>query len=326
MILTDEQRMKALHGFVDTEIRDGYRFFYRFTKKQRDYYKETVFVTKERASSSQYMEFVTDATAVSFAYREEQASSQTFYFFDLYVNGEMAEHKGAESYTTPDEGVCTFDLPAGEKTVRIYFPNLSMTGLGKVELENATVFRTTEKKIQYVAYGDSITQGYTAFSPSLTYVNIVGSHLDADVYNMGIGGEFFQPLMVDEDYPVKGDIVTVAYGTNDWGHIEPEEDAVRRKGFFEALLKTHKGAKIFVLLPIWRGNGREDDVNGYGKLNDYRAMLREEMKQYPEITVIEGINLVPHHTDFYVADVLHPNALGFTQYGKNVWNELKKHL
>ena len=326
MILTEEQLTQSVHGAVDTEVCDGYRFYYRFTKKQRDYYKATYFVTKERASSSQYMEFITDATAVSFAYRQEQASSQNFYFFDLYVDGEMVSHWGKEAYETPDEGVCAFDLPAGEKTVRIYFPNLSMTGLGKVELENATVFRPTEKKIQYIAYGDSITQGYTAKSPSLTYVNIVGAELDADVYNLGIGGEFFQPLMVDEEYPVKADIVTVAYGTNDWGHIDPEEDIVRRKGFFEALLKTHKGARIFVLLPIWRGNGRENDVNGYGKLNDYRIMLREEMKQYPEITVIEGANLVPHHPDFYVADVLHPNALGFTQYGKNVIKELKKHL
>ena len=82
-----------------------------------------------------------------------------------------------------------------------------------------------------MAYGDSITQGYTALSPSLTYVNLVGDALNADVYDLGIGGEVFEPLMIDEAYPVKADLVTVAYGTNDWSHVPSEEDKQRRKNF-----------------------------------------------------------------------------------------------
>ncbi len=326
MILNDEQLSLAVHGWVDKETIDGYTFFYRFTKAQRDYYKETVFDPKQRASSGEYMEFVTDAASVRFDYIQQKASSQNFYFFDLYINGKFVFHRGNPSYNEQDEGQFSQDLPAGEKTVRIYLPNLSATGLNNVELTDATIFRPTEKNLKYIAYGDSITQGYTAFSPSLTYVNLTGMKLDADVYDLGIGGEFFQPQMVDVNYPVKADIVTVAYGTNDWVLIEPEDDAERRKGFFEKLLNAHEGAKIFVLLPIWRGKERTGATIGYGTLDDYRTVLREEMKQYPQITVVEGVDLVPHHEDFFKPDVLHPNDLGFTQYAKNLFEELKKHL
>ncbi len=326
MILNDEQLALAVHGWVDTETLDGYTRFYRFTKKQRDYYAQTVFASKEKASSGQFMEFVTDASLIHFEYIQNKASSQDFYFFDLYVNGKMILHQGNGEYKETEQGIWEASLPAGEKLVKIVFPNLSETGLRNVELRDATLFRPTEKKLKYIAYGDSITQGYTAFSPSLTYANLTAEGLDADLYDLGIGGEFFQPLMIDENYPVKADIVTVAYGTNDWGHIEPDEDAQRRKAFFEKLLDTHKGAKVFVLLPIWRGKETTGATTGYGTLDDYRTMLREEMKQYPEITVIEGVNLVPHHEDFFKADILHPNDLGFTQYAKNLLAELKKHL
>lgn len=325
MILSEEQIALAVHGWVDKEKKGDYLVFYRFTKAQRNYYSQTHFTPKERASSGLYLEFTTDASAVKFDYIENKASSQDFYFFDLYVNGKMISHVGKEKYEKMDEGVYEQLLPTGEKTVRIYFPNLSKTSIRNVELKEASTFRPTEKKIKYIAYGDSITQGYTALSPSLTYVNLVGMELDADAYDLGIGGEFFQPLMIDENYPVKADIVTVAYGTNDWGHVLPEEDAERRKGFFERLLRAHPEAKIFVILPIWRGT-QNDQRNGYGTLEDYRNLLREEAKQFPRITVIEGENLVPHHGDFFMPDLLHPNALGFTQYAKNLWNEIKKHL
>jgi len=325
MILNETQLTAAIHGWVDRETIDGYTFFYRFTEKQRNYYANTHFVTKERASASIYMEFVTDAEGLGFEFIQQRASSQNFYFFDLYVNGKMIFHDGNASYDGTEESSLFRELPAGEKTVRVNFPNLSATGLRNVELKNATIFRPTEKKLRYVAYGDSITQGYTAKAPSLSYVNLVGEALNADVYNLGIGGEFFQPLMTDDAYPVKADLVTVAYGTNDWGHVTPEEDAVRRKEFFDALCRIHEGAKIFVLLPIWRGQ-ESVSRNGYGTLEDYRNILREDLKKYPRITPVEGADFVPHHEDFFMPDVLHPNALGFTQYAKNLLTELKKHL
>ena len=229
----------------------------------------------------------------------------------------MVYHDGNPSFRDGETARYVRALPAGEKTVRIYFPNLSATGIRDVELTDATLFRPTEKKIRYVAYGDSITQGYTTLSPSLSYVNLLGESFDSDVYNLGIGGEIFEPLMLDENYPVKADIVTVAYGTNDWRHVAAEEDATRRKGFFDGLIKIHKGAKIFVILPIWRGDP-VNEMDGYGTLEDYRELLRREIKEYPEITVVEGENLVPRHPDYFMPDLLHPNALGFTQYARNL--------
>ncbi|MBQ5819761.1 MAG: hypothetical protein IIW31_00860, partial [Clostridia bacterium] len=102
------------------------------------------------------------------------------------------------------------------------------------------------------------------------------------------------------------------------------ENGLRQmKEFLQKLTQVHKDSVIYVILPIWRGNGAEDVQKALGTLEDYRAVLRAEAKKHEQITVIEGIDLVPHHADFYVKDQLHPNALGFTQYAKNLLNEIK---
>ncbi len=324
MKLTEELLNRTVHGWVDRETIDGYTYFYRFTQKQRAYYAETRYRDKERASSGMYLEFVTDGDGVVFKTRQQSGSSQKIFGFDLYINGKMQQSFRGERQETSVDATVQFRLPQGEKAVRIYLPNLSATGLKDVEIKNSTFFSPTEKAVKYIAYGDSITQGYTASSPSLSYVNKVGRELDAEVYDLGIGGEFFEPKMQDSDYPVKADIVTVAYGTNDWSGILPEEDRTRRKDFFQTLVNIHKGAKIFYIFPIWR-HDTDKEKNGYGTLEDYRKMLREELRQYPEITLVEGENMVPHHRDFFQPDGLHPNDLGFCLYGENLIREIRKY-
>ncbi len=324
MILTAKELEKAVHGWVDREIIDGYTFFYRFTKAQREYYRNTRYREQERASSGMYLEFITDASAIKFQTRQQPGSPQKIFGFDLYINGNMRDSFRGERIKESVDATVEFSLPDGEKAVRIYLPNLTATGLKEVALEKATTFTPTEKEMKYVAYGDSITQGYTAASPSLSYVNGVGRELDAEVYDLGVGGEFFEPRMQDKNYPVKANLVTVAYGSNDWSGVLPEEDKERRREFFKNLIKIHEGAKIFYILPLWRGDAKKEK-NGYGTLADYWSTVRKEMANYPEITVVEGGSLVPHHLGFFQPDQLHPNDLGFCLYRENLLKELKKY-
>lgn len=327
MILTQQQLDRAMHGWVSKHDAEGYAFYGRFTKKQMDYYASTVFAGKENASAGVYFELETDAEALRFDFRITMGSSQKYYFFDLFVDGKLTAHVGKQQYCEPDYGTFEQSLPEGTHCVRVYFPNLSQAAIRNVELKGATVAEPTEKLMQYVAYGDSITQGYIASVSGYSYANLVGRALGADLYNLGIGGEIFNPDMVDEDYPVKADVVTIAYGTNDWSHVADNEAADRdRMEFLRKVTKTHEGAKIFLLLPIWRGNGGEEVSKAAGTLEDYRERMRKDARQFPQITVIEGIGLVPHHPLFYYPDVLHPADLGFLEYAQNLLDEIATHL
>ena len=51
--------------------------------------------------------------------------------------------------------------------------------------------------------------------------------------------------------------------------------------------------------------------------------LKEIFMKFPKIKVVDGVDLVPHKKECFIADVLHPNDLGFKEYSKNLIKKLK---
>ena len=324
MNLTEQQLSALILGAVDRDEKEGYTYFYRFTKKQRDYYASTKFASKEDASSGIVLECVTDATELKFDYRVVCGSSQKQYYFDLYSDGKMISHAGERDVTFPRLGTFRQPLPAGKKHLQLVFPALAGAGVKDVTFAHAAYAEPVKKEKTIVAYGDSITQGYISYFPSVTYTRLLAQALNAELFDLGIGGEVFEPRMTDENYPVKGDVVTVAYGTNDWSHRPAEEIREAAPAFLDRIAAIHAGAKIFVITPIWR---KQDGVEErpFGALNDMRRYLTEEAEKRGMIPV-DGTRLVPRYPEFFAPDLLHPNELGFYEYARNLETELKKHL
>ena len=124
------------------------------------------------------------------------------------------------------------------------------------------------------------------------------------------------PLVMDLDWQK----VFVAYGVNDFSQgrslAEFEEEC---RGMLE-VLNSRDNAEIFLLTPIpWalRTNGNEVNL----LLEDYREVLRKTAKDFPKVKVIEGANLVPDDSIYYV-DNIHPNDLGASTYADNLLAEL----
>jgi GDSL-like Lipase/Acylhydrolase family len=74
---------------------------------------------------------------------------------------------------------------------------------------------------RYVAYGDSITQGYYASGVIHTYPYLVADRKGWSVVNMGFGGETTVASDGTAVGLLGGNIVTVAIGVNDWGTSKP---------------------------------------------------------------------------------------------------------
>ena len=69
-------------------------------------------------------------------------------------------------------------------------------------------------------------------------------------------------------------------------------------------------------MPIWRKD--MEDTHASGKLTDAIELLKAVYKQFDNVTVIEGMPLVPHLPEFYADAYLHPNDTGFLLYGNNL--------
>lgn len=317
MKLTNEQLLNYLFGYVLFEEKEGYIFPKRFTKQQSDVAVSRDFHPKENATASMFIEFITDASEIKFDYFVCPGSSKDCFNIDVLVDGVNTFNYHHE--TSNKKGTLVIPLENTGR-VTIYLPNLDGIGIKNFEINGE--IKKAERKLKLLALGDSITQGYVTKHPYLTYVNLLAYYLDAYVLNQGIGGDVFYAGNLDESLNFDPDIITVAYGTNDWSksqNVKENADA-----YFEKLRKIYPQKPIFALLPIFRGGIKGDLRNGFS-LEDIREQITDCAKKH-NVFVINCKDFVPHHEDFYWDKTLHPNELGFIFYAKGVYEAIKKLL
>ena len=259
------------------------------------------------------------------AYHVVKGSSRSFYYFDVYVNGVMVQHSGHESFLECPDNELHVTLDGKPNTVVVYFPCLSEIDIKSFELDGGHVIAPAIRLRTLFCYGDSITQGYDARYPSLAYANQLADAIGAVVYNKAIGGDVFNPALVTATGPHKPDIITVAYGTNDWSHKNTKETFfAQMNGFYANLHKLYPKVPVFAILPIWRRD--HDRVTDIGTFDELRGYLTEAVKPYSNFRLLDGYQYVPHLEEAFSDKYLHPNDFGFEFYAKNLIAEIKDAL
>ncbi|MBO7376119.1 MAG: SGNH/GDSL hydrolase family protein [Clostridia bacterium] len=327
MKLSENQVKQIAFGYFSIGTDGGEFVFHRFSSAQEQYYLETSprdFYKKALATSGVNLDFVTDSASFGFSYSVSSASSRRFYYFDIYIDNVLKYHFGEEKMWINRSRI-EIPLPEGEHRVTVWLPCLAAARLSDLTLDDGASLRPVVHSRKMVCFGDSITQGYDAWYPSLDYTNRLAQHFDADMINLAIGGEKFVPGILDPAFGAafKPDIITVAYGTNDWSGFERELFESRCVSFLEGLPELFPGAKIFILTPIWRGDHKR--LTKVGTFEEACAFITETAERCG-LTVISGNNLVPHYEGFFSDLRLHPNDLGYGEYVRNLIPEIEKGL
>lgn len=330
MNLSFDQIHAAARGTVRVTEENGVFRFYRFTEAQsaaylavgrRDFYE------KSFASAGVRLAFFSNTEHLSFSFKPYSGSSRKWFSFDVCANGRIVAHGEYDRENDPATFRMDAALPAGEKKVEVYLPFSARVDLSDVAVDDGATFAPAPRAHTMIEFGDSITHGYDAHYPSLSYANRLAAMLDADPVNKGIGGDVFFPALLDgADACNAPDYVTVAYGTNDWGHRDPAETETAIRDFFQKLSARYPAAKIFAIGPIWRGDGEKTTTPFHAPVRVMESKIRERVADLPNVTVIPGEYLVPHSPDFFIPDCLHPNDFGFCLYAANLYEEIKKHL
>lgn len=308
---------------VVTQEEDGFHF-YRMTESQIRAYddRKEDLQYKVYAASGIRLEFKTDCRTVSFTTFLEKGSTRESAYFDVAVNGVLTDHTGVESCVKTPVFSHTIHLDGKVNTVTIYFPCLTKVTLRDLSLEGGTFSEAVKRPHTLLSFGDSITHGYDAEYPSMAYPNILGDELEANVFNKAVGGDIFRPGVIDEGENIKPDWITVAYGTNDWSCCTRECLQGNAEIFFEKLCRTYPGVKIYAIVPIWRKDA--DKATPCGPFEEARQLIASIANRHQQITVIDGMELVPHQESFYCDGYLHPNAMGFLCMAKNLLHYIKK--
>ncbi len=341
-LTTDQIRSVTLGAARIVEERGRPRFF-RFTPSEdalyiaRDASLGRTFHDRVLCSAGVKLLFKTNSATLGLACEVAKRSSRAFFAFDVVVNGRylgslanFTEQVMPAGYTSAEMPFPLgrfekeFELGTGEKTVAVYFPwSVEVTDFA-ITLQDGARLVPVKPAKKMLVYGDSITQGYDALLPSHRYAARLAEALDAEELNKAIGGEIFFPALAEQRTDFIPDIITVAYGTNDWSTTDGASFIASARAFFGALVKNYPEAKIFAITPIYRKDMTASKP--FGAFSTVAERLREVTAPFESIQVIDGLTLVPHNHTLFADLRLHPADAGFDHYAENLIAEIKKHL
>lgn len=329
MKLTYSQIKSCTSGAVSVEQETDGIHFYRFTREQEDLYhaRKEDFYNKTFYSSGIGLRFQTDSRSLFIKVDLSYVNSRSYFALEILKDNKRIdtlqnfnEADGRESYIGVKLPMGNYekhvDLGEGTKEIRILFPWSGKTVLQALALEDGASFAPVKCSKKLLCFGDSITQGYDALYPSNKYTTRLAEFLKAEEYNKAIGGEIYFPALAATKEAFTPDLITVAYGTNDWRCVTREQFRQNCAGFFRNLCQTYPNTNILVIAPIWRKD--TDEKTDFADFTDVENEIRQIVKAYPQITLVSGYDFVPKEPEYFADLRLHPNDRGFDFYFKNL--------
>lgn len=329
MQLTGRAMEKIIHNVLSHDFDEtGGLHLWRFSESQRRFYAADSegYRIKSNSSASVTFDFVTDSDYIAVKFDLHRGSSHDWAGFDLHVDGIFCDSR---HFGNLEEKEVSFTLPRGEHRITLYFPWSAETVVNEVHLTDGADVRAVKKRAKVLALGDSITQGYVAKFPSLTYASQLSGSLDLEIVNQGIGGFCFNENAIDDTIVFyRPDLIMIAYGTNDYTRYNLAEDfRMNVSKYMEKLVGLFPDTRMLALLPLYRNDlkCREKQKFCEYTLDDAREILLSIYRKYKNVDVLKE-TCMPRVPEAYVSDYLHPCELGFTFVAKAMEKRVKELL
>lgn len=236
-----------------------------------------------------------------------EAAARAWAAVDLLQDGLPVDHQARDGLQSGDEVSFTLRPEARDGDLEVWLP-VSVGGAWRASVDaDAPPAPLPRAPRRLLAIGDSITQGIACRGPAGTWAALLARSLGAELRNHGVGGHVFDADAMAATPRWRPDLITVAYGTNDWaGGITPEGMRANAAALLDRLAALHPGVPIALITPLWREDGATPRAGGHD-LPATAAVLRDLAA--PGVQVIDGLDLLPHHRRF-TSDGLHPDDLG----------------
>lgn len=211
------------------------------------------------------------------------------------------------------EGSVELSLPAGAEAT-VYLPErmrpavLSLTPVGG-SLEPAP------PRPRWLAYGDSIVEGWVAGSAGSCWPARLGRRLELDVCNLGYAGAARGELPSAEHLAgVAATVISISYGTNCWTTIPHTADLLRAglEVFLTVVRQGHPHTSIVVTTPIRRPAAEATPNRVGATLGDLRAAMASVVQARIDggdasLVLVDGETLLDEKL---LADGIHPGDDG----------------
>ena len=85
--------------------------------------------------------------------------------------------------------------------------------------------------------------------------------------------------------------------------------------------RNYPNAKVFAITPIWR-KGHEK-ATAFGEFCKVKEDIQDIVKNFENVTCIDGFEFVPQDENYFADLRLHPNDRGFDHYFQNLNKKIK---
>jgi len=175
--------------------------------------------------------------------------------------------------------------------------------------------------VRYLAFGDSVTQGFTASHIGATYAFRVADRNDWQLLNLGIGGRGTRGEDATTIGAIDADVISIAIGVNDWqGGTDLAAFRAQYARLLTGVVAARPRARIFAVTPLWVPPGWRPSTARH-TLEAYRAIIREVANAFAgaaPVRVIEGPALIDADAALFDGIAVHPNDTGFRQMAERL--------
>lgn len=270
-----------------------------------------------QCTSGVRVRFVSDTRRISIALRYG-VEARTIYRGELIVDGNAQGGFGPTERKEEWSGFIYEQANAARHTFDLWLPHMCQADVLSMEVDDGSVVEPAPKlPLRWLAYGDSITQGMTATLPTRTYVGRCALALNAEVNNLGIGGAILDPRLADGVPDGQYDLITIAYGTNDFSKgVTGEQLRERTRRLVTALRSKHPRAAIVLLTTLTWVRENKPNANG-ATLDQFRRSIFGLETEFAGVHLVHGDTMIPEEDRWFV-DKVHPNDEGFALYARNL--------
>jgi lysophospholipase L1-like esterase len=240
--------------------------------------------------------------------------------FTVYVAG---QRRGAAPVAAGSRTTARIDLPERDPDapVEIHLPERYEPRIFGVRALGGAAEPLDLSK-RWVAYGDSITQGWTSTDPGAAWAATTARSTGFDLLNLGFAGAARGELPLAAHLAATpADVISLAWGTNCWAQIEMDVPYIRElmRLFLGMVRRGHPDTPILVITPVIRPAAEETGNGSGATLAELRLGLEDAVHAFQgqhgdaQLHLLPGADLIT--ADQLDPDGIHPNDAGHAAIG-----------
>ena len=257
------------------------------------------------------LEFEGDAAAVDITYRtvtddfgyRGEGAGRTF---ALWRDGQLVDEQKAEL----GEGTVRLSAGSGGRAL-VYLPEGMKPTIVEIVATGGDIVPAPAQPM-WIAYGDSVAEGWIASGPSGAWPAIAGRTQGLDVRNLGYAGSARGEIVSAEQIAtLPADVISISHGTNCWTRIPFSAGMMYETtvAFLAAVRQGHPFTPIVVISPVIRPDAEETPNRFGATLQDLRAAMERAVAERPDaaLWLVPGRPLLGADN---LGDGIHPDDEG----------------